>query len=124
MPLPGGGVERQGGWGFKQSGLVGRAPAYSGGLDLDGLKRPKPFYYSMKSTPTPLQRVFKELRQQILYLKLSQGAKWPSSPRFELPPYLHSQHVRLHSCCLFSKNVYIYTHIYIQLCSQSGISVF
>ena len=40
----------QAGWGFEQPGLVGGAPAYSRGLELDGLKgpfQPKPFYDSV-----------------------------------------------------------------------------
>ena len=42
-----GSIQGQAGWGFEQPGLVGGIPAYSRGLERDGLKgpfQPKPFY--------------------------------------------------------------------------------
>lgn len=71
------------------------------------LKGPFDPNHSVKSTSTRLQRVFKELRQQILYLKLSQGAKWPSSPRFELTFIVSMLGYILALCFL---KMYIYTH--------------
>jgi len=45
-----GGFQGQAGWSFEQSGLVGGAPAYSRGLELDDIEgpfQPKPFSDAM-----------------------------------------------------------------------------
>ena len=48
-PFPGR-IQGQAGWGFEHPGLERGVPAYSRGLELDGLKgpfQPRPFYDSM-----------------------------------------------------------------------------
>jgi len=43
------GIQGQAGWGFEQSGLMGGVPAYSRGVELNGIKspfQPKSFYDS------------------------------------------------------------------------------